>query len=77
MTVAVQWARAAGAERVVVAVPVAAGESVAAFGARADDIVTVVQPDFMAAVGYWYVDFDQVKDKRVLELLDWAGHRER
>jgi predicted phosphoribosyltransferase len=74
MTAAVRWARAAGAEHVIVAVPVAAAASVAEFAPAVDDFVTVVQPDYVAAVGYWYVDFDQVSNERVVALLDRAAH---
>lgn len=72
MTAAVRWTRAAGAARVVVAVPVGSTETVRALIREADDVVCVERPAYLAAVGFWYEDFGQVSDQRVRELLDGA-----
>jgi putative phosphoribosyl transferase len=77
MTVAVRWAKGAGATRVVVAVPVAPPESVAGLGVEADDFVCLAEPPFLAAVGFWYLDFAQVSDERVADLLERADERLR
>ena len=69
---ACQVARAHGAERVVLAVPVAAPESVAALAADADDIVCVQTPSWLRSVGQWYDDFTQVDDQTVVDLLPRA-----
>ncbi len=69
MMAAVRWARAAGAARVVCAVPVGADETVERLAREADDVVCVETPAYLAAVGFWYDNFGQVSDERVRELL--------
>lgn len=73
MLVAVEAARRAGAGRVVVAVPVAAEEAVAALSLVADAVIAVAVPARFGAVGAWYVRFDQVDDTEVRRLLAAAG----
>ena len=73
---ACQVARAHGAARIVLAVPVAAPESVTALLDAADEIVCVEQPAWLQAVGQWYHDFTQVDDDTVVDLLDRARRRE-
>ncbi len=73
---ACQVARAHGAARIVLAVPVAAPESVVALGAVADEIVCVEEPTWLQSVGQWYDDFTQVDDDTVIDLLDRARRRE-
>lgn len=73
MHASVQWARRAGAERIVVAVPVAARETVRRIEGEADEVVTLARPDPFWAVGAWFRRFDQVTDDRVLALLDELG----
>ncbi|RME70382.1 MAG: phosphoribosyltransferase [Planctomycetota bacterium] len=62
--------------RVVLAVPVAPPDSCAALAPLVDDLVCLYQPEPFYAVGAWYVDFRQVSDEEVIELLERA-HRER
>jgi putative phosphoribosyl transferase len=71
---ACQVARAHGADRVVLAVPVAAPDSVRALASDADEIVCVEQPTWLRSVGQWYDDFTQVEDSEVVDLLERA-HR--
>jgi predicted phosphoribosyltransferase len=73
MLVAVEAARRAGVARVVVAIPVAAEEAVAALAEVADAVVAVAVPARFGAVGAWYVRFDQVDDAEVRRLLAAAG----
>jgi putative phosphoribosyl transferase len=73
---ACQVARAHGAARVVLAVPVAAPDSVRALVGDADEIVCVEQPTWLRSVGQWYDDFTQVDDREVVDLLERA-HRLR
>jgi len=70
MIAAIRWARARGARRVTVAVPVAPPETVAVLEREADAVVCVAAPLSVGAVGFWYVDFAQVTDAEVLALLD-------
>ena len=72
---ALRWARARGAARVILAVPVAPAEGVDRLRAEADDVVVLVAPRMFYAVGQWYVDFPQVSDRRVVELLAAARRR--
>ena len=53
----------------VVAVPVAAPEGVAAVRDLADEVVTVSTPRNFIAVGAWYRDFHQVPDAEVRDAL--------
>jgi len=72
MIAAARWAKAAGAGRVVAAVPVAAAESARQLRQEADDVVTLSAPTDFFAVALWYVRFPQIEDEDVLQLLDDA-----
>jgi putative phosphoribosyl transferase len=61
--------RATGAAAVVLAVPVAAAETAADLGLVADEVVAVIRPRDLRAVGLWYDDFTQTSDAEVLEAL--------
>lgn len=61
-------ARARGAARVVLAIPVAAPAALASFDA-ADEVVCLSVPPGFMAVGQFYVDFTQVEDREVVRLL--------
>jgi putative phosphoribosyl transferase len=67
---AVRWAKAQGARRVILAVPVAPREAVAKLSKEADEVVALAMPEPFFAVGQWYGDFPQVSDQQVVELLD-------
>jgi predicted phosphoribosyltransferase len=64
-----RWARARGAKRVILAVPVAPAESVRRLRAEADDVIALIAPQHFFAVGQWFGDFPQVSDERVVRLL--------
>ncbi|MCU0280739.1 MAG: phosphoribosyltransferase [Acidimicrobiia bacterium] len=70
---AVAAARARGAAAVVLAVPVAAPETVAEFASLVDRVVCVEMPDFLFAVGASYADFSQTGDDEVERLLAESG----
>jgi predicted phosphoribosyltransferase len=59
--------------KVVVAVPVAAGETCDEFRDVVDDIICSATPRPFRAVGLWYDDFSQTSDDEVRELLDRAA----
>ncbi len=61
--------RAMGPARLVLAVPVAAADSVATLRGEVDELVCLEAPVDFAAVGYWYEDFEQVSDDEVIALL--------
>ena len=55
--------------RLVLAVPVAAPESVRRLSAVADEVIAVQVPPSFSAVGQWYDVFDQTTDAEVVDLL--------
>lgn len=67
--VALKALRKAGAERIVLAVPVAPRSSIAELHQFCDDIVCLVTPEPFYAVGAHYDDFSQTDDSEVIELL--------
>ena len=70
---AVAVARALGAARVIVAVPVGAADSLNLMAGEADDVVALAAPYHFAAVGAWYDDFRQVGDDEVERMLSTAA----
>jgi putative phosphoribosyl transferase len=65
MMAAVASVRAHEPDRVVVAVPVGAKDALEQLSAVADDVVCVVVPEQMQAVGLWYEDFSATSDDEV------------
>lgn len=55
--------------RLVLAVPVAPTESLAALRADADEVVCLQDYKFFGAIGFYYRDFSQVEDEEVVRLL--------
>lgn len=68
-------ARARGAARIVLAVPVAAPSSLTALADVADRVVCLETPRAFLAVGQCYEDFTQVSDQEVAALLHQAAVR--
>jgi putative phosphoribosyl transferase len=66
---ALQVARAHGAGRVVLAVPVGAPDTLEAMRSEADEVVCLDAPYGFFAVGQWYDDFTQTTDEQVVALL--------
>jgi putative phosphoribosyl transferase len=66
---AADWLTRQGAARVVVAVPVAPPDTVAAMSGHAAEVVVVEVPAWFLAVGQFYHDFRQTEDAEVIELL--------
>ncbi len=62
-------ARAQGASRLVLAVPVAPKAAVSALRDVCDDMLCVTAPEPFYAVGEWYGDFSPTSDDEVVELL--------
>jgi putative phosphoribosyl transferase len=71
---ACQVARAQGAARVVLAVPVAPMGWTSRFGDETDELVAVETPDPLYAIGESYDDFSQTSDETVIDYLERA-HR--
>ena len=74
--VAVEVARARGAERVIVAVPVSSREALERLRAEADEVVSLLVPAHFMAVGEWYEDFSQTTDHEVTSLLDESSQQD-
>jgi putative phosphoribosyl transferase len=66
---ALEVARAHGARRVVLAVPVAPPDTLRALAPMADEVVCLDAPRWFQAVGQHYIDFTQTSDADVVELL--------
>jgi len=66
---AIRAARALGASRVAVAVPVASPEAAQMLAAEADEVICLEQPAGLMAVGQFYEDFSQVSDGEVRDFL--------
>jgi putative phosphoribosyl transferase len=60
-------------ERVVFAVPVASAEAAEALRDEADDLVALLLPERLSAIGAWYRDFTQLGDDDVKALLARAN----
>lgn len=71
--VALKGLRRSGADRVVLAVPVAPGSAVEALRNEADDVICLSMPEPFHAVGLHYVDFEQTSDEEVIHLLNAAA----
>jgi putative phosphoribosyl transferase len=67
---ACQVARAHGARRVVLAVPVAPPGWEARIGGDADELIAVATPESFGSVGQFYVDFSQTTDEEVVAWLE-------
>jgi len=75
MRVAVLALRQLGPRSIIVALPVASRDAVAALSAVADDCKCLLMPEPFYGVGHWYQDFTQVSDATVHSLLAEARHR--
>jgi putative phosphoribosyl transferase len=70
---ACQVARAQGAERVVLAVPVGPPDADERIGDAVDELVCPERPSRFYAIGQFYRDFSQTTDDEVCDLLDEAA----
>lgn len=61
--------------RLIAAVPIAPPDGCQALRERADDMVCLVTPEPMVAVGVWYQDFTQTSDAEVRALLAAAARQ--
>ena len=69
MRVALQAVRRRGPARLVLAVPVAPPDTLAALREAADEAVCLETPIELVAIGFYYRDFHQLSDEEVTELL--------
>src|SRR5665213_2070723 len=73
LPVAFEVARALGASRVILAVPVGPRDSIARLRDVADDVVCLETPVWFYAVGQHYRNFSQLSDGDVVDLLERAA----
>jgi putative phosphoribosyl transferase len=73
MQAAVEALRTLGPRSIVVAVPVAAPEVVTRMERVADEVVSLLTPRSLIAVGAWYRQFGQTPESEVRRLLDEAN----
>jgi len=66
---ALRATRARNPKRLVLAVPVAPTDSLAALRGDADDVVCLEDHEFFGAIGLYYADFRQVSDEEVIQIL--------
>ena len=69
MRVALQAIRRQDPAHLVLAVPVAPPDTLAALGEVADETVCVETPIGLGAIGFYYRDFHQMTDAEVTDLL--------
>jgi putative phosphoribosyl transferase len=69
MQAAVRTLRNMQVARIVVALPVASRESIAALEKEAEQVVSLLTPEPFGSVGRWYESFDQTTDEQVESLL--------
>jgi putative phosphoribosyl transferase len=74
---ALQALRARRPARIVLAVPVAAADTVAALRPLVDELICLRQPPLFGGVGEHYEDFHQVSDAEVIASLEAARKAER
>lgn len=73
MAAGIDALRTRNPKRLIVAVPIAPPDTCEALGERADEMICLVTPERLYAVGIWYQDFTQTTDAEVRELLDAAA----
>jgi putative phosphoribosyl transferase len=69
MQVALMALRDHNPKRLIVAIPVAPRSSLRQFSAIADEVICLLSPTSFNSVGQWYLNFAQVSDAEVCELL--------
>jgi predicted phosphoribosyltransferase len=74
MRAAIAAVRRRSPKRIVIAVPVAAAETVRDLKQAVEDVVCLATPVHFGAVGYFYHDFHQLDDEEVVaELARFRG----
>jgi putative phosphoribosyl transferase len=78
MEAALHATRRAGPRRLVLAVPVAPPDTIERLRPEVDEVVCLLVPAFLGAIGSFYRDFRQLRDEDVIGLLEdaaqWAEH---
>lgn len=69
MQAAVNVLRQHQPEKIIIATPVASKPAIKQLATQVDDFVCLMKPKSLVAVGFWYEDFTQTKDREVCDLL--------
>ncbi len=69
MRAALRATRMRNPEKLVLAIPVAPTDTLAALRKEADDIVCLEDHVFFGAIGFYYADFRQTSDQEVIDIL--------
>jgi putative phosphoribosyl transferase len=70
---ALRAVRARGPKKLVLAVPVAPSDTLAAMGDEADEMVCLEVHEAFGAIGFYYANFRQVSDEEVVSILERLG----
>ena len=76
MMAAIRAVREYSPSRIVVAVPVAARDTMEQLQFEVDEIICPLAPQWLMSIGYWYENFSQTSDGQVIDLLQRAWQRE-
>lgn len=63
-------------QKIIVAIPVAAADSIETLRQMVDEVICLLVPRQLSSIGQWYIDFSQVSDARVIDLLNQAWSNE-
>lgn len=72
MRAAIDAVHAQKAAHIIVAVPVAPPDTVASLREQIDELICLAAPEHFMAIGQWYMDFSQVSDEQVRQILSKA-----
>ena len=61
--------------RLILAAPVCAAQTAQLFAPRVDELLCLVSPSDLGAIGLWYRNFDQTTDQEVVQLLEEARNQ--
>jgi putative phosphoribosyl transferase len=73
MLAAIRALRASEPDSIVVAVPLAPGDTVSRLEREADEVVCLASPEPFYAIGPWYRSFPQLADVEVRDILELRG----
>lgn len=76
MKAALWAARKEHPERLIAALPVGPPDTIQDLAQDADEVICLRVPSFFAAIGQFYLDFSQVEDSEVLEILKQEAKKE-
>ncbi len=74
MTAAARYVKSLGPEEVIIAVPSGSRQTCMRLISEVDDLVCLAAPEPFYSVGQWYLDFHQVSDIEVQDLLARSRH---